>query len=76
MSLRVTDEGARDHRMFKDLVDDALEKYNVYRVLADKGYDTRDSFNYLDERRIDPGIRVRRNSSRKSRGSPSKKKQL
>jgi len=60
--------------MFKELVDDALEKCNVYRVLADKGYDTRDSFNYLDERRINPGIRVRKNASRKSRGSPSRRK--
>jgi len=67
LSLRVTDEGVRDHRMFKELVDDALEKCNVYRVLADKGYDTRDSINYLDERKIDPGIRVRKNASRKSR---------
>jgi len=37
LSLRVTDERVRDHRMFKELVEDALEKYNVYRVLADKG---------------------------------------
>jgi len=74
LSLRVTDERVKDHKMFKELIEDALEKYNVYRVLADKGYDTRDNFNYLDERKIDPGIRVRKNASKKSRGSPSRKK--
>jgi len=44
LSLRITDERVRDHKMFKELVEDALEKCNVYRVLADKGCDTRDSF--------------------------------
>jgi len=32
-----------------------------------EGYDTRDNFNYLDERKIDPGIRVRRNAKSPSR---------
>jgi hypothetical protein len=76
ISLRVSDEGVRDHRMFKDIVGDVLERCHIERVLADRGYDTRDSFNYLDERRIDRGIRVRRNASRKSRGSPSRRKSV
>jgi len=35
-----------------------------------------DNFNYLDERRKDPGIMVRRDSSRKSKGSPSRRKSV
>jgi len=35
LSLRVTDERVRDHKMFKELVEETLEKYNVYRVLAE-----------------------------------------
>ncbi|MEM2334575.1 MAG: transposase [Candidatus Caldarchaeum sp.] len=45
--------------MLKPLVDEALERCRLVRVLGDRGYDTRASFNYLDGRKIDVGIRVR-----------------
>jgi len=43
------------------------------RVLADGAYDSRSDFTYLSEKGIDPVIKVKRNSSRRARGSkPSK----
>lgn len=74
VSLKVTVERVKDSRMLKPLVDEALERCRVVRVLGDGGYDTRANFNYLDERKVDPGIRVRSNSVAKSMGSPARRK--
>ncbi|MEM4280569.1 MAG: hypothetical protein QW470_06555 [Candidatus Caldarchaeum sp.] len=57
-----------DSRMLKPLVDEAMQRCRVVGVLGDRGYDTRASFNYLEWRKIDPGIRVRSNSVPRSRG--------
>jgi hypothetical protein len=40
----------------------------VKRVLADGAYDSRDNFQFLHDGNIEPGIKVRKNSSAKSIG--------
>ena len=41
-------------------------------MYADGGYDSKENFNYLAENGIEPVIKIRNNSSTKSRGSPSR----
>jgi len=43
-------------------------------ILGDKGYDTRECFNEIKNFGATPGIRVRKNASTKSKGSPSRRK--
>ncbi len=38
------------------------KNYKIKTVLADGAYDSNKNFNYLNEKRIQPGIKVRKNS--------------
>jgi transposase len=69
LAVEVTDERTGDVRMFRPLVERVLGRTRVKLVLADSAYDSRDSFNFLEERGIEPGIRIRRGASGKARGS-------
>ena len=42
--------------------------------MGDTGYDTRECFDEIDEFGAIPGIKVRKNSSTLSRGSPARRK--
>ena len=46
------------------------------RVYGDGGYDSKENFNYLAENGIESVIKIRNNSSTKSRGSPSRAKRV
>jgi transposase len=66
VSMSVTKEDVHDGKMLKELVDDVSKKYGIKKVLADGGYDSKDNFRYLDELKIIPVVKVRRNSSVKN----------
>jgi Transposase DDE domain len=52
--------------MLKELVDDVSKNYDIKKVLADGGYDSKDNFRQLDEMKVIPAIKVRKNSSVKN----------
>ncbi len=72
LALEVTDEKVHDGRIMKKLVEDVLLKINPYKkkikpVLAYGAYDSNENFRFLDERKIKPVIKVKRNSVISSR---------
>ena len=74
VSFEVTDESVRDNKKLKDLVEKADERGNVNKVLADGAYNLKEIFDYLEEKRIETGIKVRKNSSTRSIVSSARKK--
>ena len=77
LALEVTDERVSDGKMLKPLIEQAKERGGrVNRVYGDGGYDSKENFNYLAENGIEPVIKIRNNSSTKSRGSPSRAKRV
>jgi hypothetical protein len=73
LSMEVTKEGVPDGRMLEPLVEGASSKARVVRVMADGAYDSKANFRMLDSRRVEPVIRVRRNSSMKAKGCMPRK---
>jgi hypothetical protein len=73
VSMEVTEESVHDNEEFKPLVHDAMAKNSIGRVYGDGAYDARANFNLLDANSIDPAIKVRKNASRKARGSFARK---
>ena len=73
VAMDVTSEKVHDGRRLKRLVKRAEENVRVKRVLGDGAYDSKENFNFLSQRGIKPVIRVRRNSTPKSRGSMARK---
>jgi transposase len=63
VSMSVTKEDVHDGKMLKELVDDVSKNYDIKKVLADGGYDSKDNFRQLDEMKAIPAIKVRKNSS-------------
>ena len=55
-------------------MEQARARCRVKGVLGDGGYDSRVNFSYPGERGIEPGIKVRRNSSRRSWGCPARRR--
>ncbi len=68
MSMEVTKENVHDGKILKELVEDVISKdNNIQKVSADdEAYDSKDNFRYLDELKITPVIKVRKNSSIKN----------
>jgi hypothetical protein len=66
LALEVTDEKAHDGTMMKKLVKHVLStrhhKEKVKSVLADGAYDSNENFRFLNDERIKPVIKVKRNS--------------
>ena len=61
----VTDEKVHDGKILKKLVNyvlDNQDKKKIKSVLADGAYDSNTNFKYLQEKKITPAIKVRRNS--------------
>jgi Transposase DDE domain len=68
LSMEVTKEDVYDGKMLKKLVDNVVSENNdVKKILADGAYDSNDNFRYIDKMKIEPVIRVRKNSSTKAR---------
>ncbi len=64
--MEVTKENVHDGKILKELVHNASNNNNIQKVLADGAYDSKDNFRYLEELKITPVIKVRKNSSIKN----------
>ena len=53
-------------KLLKELVYNVSENNNIQKVLADGIYDSKDNFKYLNELKITPIIKVRKNSCSKN----------
>lgn len=67
----MTSEHIGDSKKFVPLVKEASKKNKIAKVYGDTAYDSRKNFNLLDEKGIEPAIRIRKNARTLSRGSPS-----
>jgi transposase len=83
LALEVTDEKVHDGRMLKKLVDHVLDSSSsesnmtkVKSVLADGAYDSNNNFQYLENKRIKPGIKVRKNSIISCKNNSFRNKQV
>jgi hypothetical protein len=75
IAMDVSKEDVGDSKKFKKLVKRSQKKKKgkVKKVLSDGAYDTRKNFDILEEENIEPGIKIRKNASRKARGSPARR---
>jgi len=71
--MEVTKETVPDGRMLEPLVEGASSQARVVKVLADGAYDSKANFRMLDSRRIEPAIKVRKNSSMRADGCMPRK---
>ena len=65
LSLEVTDEKVHDGNVMPKLIDYILKNNNnikIKSVLGDGSYDSNENFKYLQNKRILPAIKVRKNS--------------
>jgi IS5 family transposase len=74
VALEVTDERTGDGVMLVPLVEQARRRCQVEGVIGDGAYDSRVNFQYLDDEGIGAAIKVRRNSSRRARGCPARRR--
>jgi len=73
LALEVTDESIKECEMLKPLIEKANKKAKIKRALADGAFDSRENFNCLSQMGIEPGIKVRKNSSKKAKGCMPRK---
>jgi len=73
VSMEVTKEDVSDGKMLKPLVEDSASRVDVKKVLGDGAYDSKKNFRLLADKRIDPVIKVRKNSSFKAKGCMPRK---
>lgn len=79
LALDVTDEKIHDGRILKKLVGHVLDNHDKKRiksVLADGAYDSNANFRYLQEKKITPAIKVRKNSVVSSTNSGLRNKEV
>jgi hypothetical protein len=76
VSMQVTEETVSDGSQTEPLLREALSKNDVERVYGDGAYDRRANFNLLASNGIDPAIKVRKNASRKAKGSYARKMEV
>ena len=78
VSIEITDESTGDGKMLPLLVQKAEKNKGMKpdKALADGSYDSRDNFNYLDSKGIEPVIKTRKDASTKARGSPARAKKV
>ena len=76
VSMQVTEETVSDGSQTEVLVQEAVAKNDVDRAYADGAYDSRADFNLLASYGIDPAIKVRKNASRKAKGSYARKESV
>jgi hypothetical protein len=73
LALEVTDEKVHDGKVMKNLVEGVLNNNHNIKItsfIGDVGaYDSNENFKYLKEKRIQPIIKVKRNSIVSSRNS-------
>jgi hypothetical protein len=67
VSLSITDEKVHDSKEFKRLIDPVVKNTKV--VYGDKGYDSKEIYNYLSNNGIEAVIPPKKNATTKARGS-------
>ncbi len=72
VSFNVTKENRSDHKEFKNVLDPIIGK--VTKVYENKGYDSRENFNYLANNNVTPIILPRKNAITRAKGSPARAK--
>jgi IS5 family transposase len=79
LALEATDEKVHDSKMLKKLVNQVLKikphRIRIRSVLADGAHDTNKNFQYLEDKIITPGIKVRKNSIVSSRNNKLRNKE-
>jgi len=73
VAMKVTKEHIHDGRKLMPLVKQAMDKFNVSKVIADGAYDSRRNFRFLADNRIEPVIKVRKNASLRAKGCMPRK---
>jgi len=73
LALEVTDEKVGDGRMLQPLVEEASTNAKITKTIGDGAYDTKSNFRYLDEKKIESVIKVRKNASTKANGCMPRK---
>jgi hypothetical protein len=73
ISMEVTRENVADGRMLRPLVEEAASSVHVVKAICDGAYDSKENFRTLDRIRIEPAIRVRKNSSGNANGCMPRK---
>ncbi len=79
LAMEITDERTGDGKMLKPLIEKVernVGKGKIKQVTADGAYDSKENFEYLNNKGIEPAIKTRKNSSTKARGSPSRAKHV
>jgi Transposase DDE domain len=65
IALEVTDEKVHDGKVIKQMIEQVLNNNHNIKIksfLGDGAYDSNENFKYLKEKRIQPIIKVKRNS--------------
>jgi hypothetical protein len=79
LALEVTDEKIHDSKMLKKLINQVLKikphRIKIRSVLADGAHDTNKNFQYLEDKKITPRIKVRKNSIVSSRNNKLRNKE-
>ena len=82
LALEVTDERVHDGKVMDKLIKHVLKSNNngsaikIKSVLADGAYDSNENFKCLEENKIQPGIKVRKNSIISSKNAGSRNKEV
>ena len=82
LALEVTDERVHDGKVMDKLVEHVLKSNDkgpatkIKSVLADGAYDSNENFKYLEENKIQPGIKVRRNSIISAKNTSSRNREV
>lgn len=82
LALEVTDERVHDGKVMDKLLKHVLKSNNkvsdikIKSVLADGAYDSNENFKCLEENKIQPGIKVRKNSIISSKNAGSRNKEV
>ena len=75
VGFRVTSQKTGDTKKFVPMVKEVAKKRKVAKAYADAAYDSRSNFNLLREIGAEPAIKLRRNASQRSMGSPSRRQE-
>jgi transposase len=82
LALKVTDERVHDGKVMDKLLKHVLKSNNkssdikIKSVLADGAYDFNENFKCLEENKIQPGIKVRKNSIISAKNASSRNKEV
>lgn len=73
--FRITSEKTGDTKKFVPMVKELSKKRKVAKAYADAAYDARNNFNLIKEIGAEPAIKLRKNASLKSMGSPLRRQE-